>query len=394
MPKKINRAGQLQNYVPAGSGDASGEYGDKLTGSNKNIKIEKVESKTLESKVESGGIKESANTGINDKENKSKIKNYIAEHSKFKKETLKIIDDIVENGEEKCNEVLSRALDKNEYTFKKSRTSYYRNGAKEISLSSSDLGSLYRETGESFYHEVGHLIDSQNKNSYQAKPISAEYVSKVYGTTLNDMVKEEGKAFSLNREEIRTIKRAEAELVVQSLESVGITQEMVNSYREKQEQFLNQTKKATKVYDDKKSDALTDFYSGKILFEEYKKIETESKIEKQKALKEFNEINKSTIEDINNFNTKLYEAKRKGIKEYVLRYGSLSDMYEAATGGSYDLGAGGHGKAYWKRSPELQGMEFFAEIYSAKATKSKQYEIMKKYFPKSVEIFEEVLKEI
>lgn len=37
MPTKINRAGQQQNYVPAGNGDASGEYGDNATGSNKHF---------------------------------------------------------------------------------------------------------------------------------------------------------------------------------------------------------------------------------------------------------------------------------------------------------------------------------------------------------------------
>jgi len=34
MPTKLNKAGQEQNYVPAGNGDASGEYGDNATGSN------------------------------------------------------------------------------------------------------------------------------------------------------------------------------------------------------------------------------------------------------------------------------------------------------------------------------------------------------------------------
>ena len=34
MPKKPNRAMQMQNYVPAGNGDASGEYADEETGSN------------------------------------------------------------------------------------------------------------------------------------------------------------------------------------------------------------------------------------------------------------------------------------------------------------------------------------------------------------------------
>ena len=34
MPTKPNKAGQQQNYVPAGNGDASGEYGDNESGSN------------------------------------------------------------------------------------------------------------------------------------------------------------------------------------------------------------------------------------------------------------------------------------------------------------------------------------------------------------------------
>lgn len=37
MPTKLNKAGQQQNYVPAGNGDASGEYGDNATGSNKHF---------------------------------------------------------------------------------------------------------------------------------------------------------------------------------------------------------------------------------------------------------------------------------------------------------------------------------------------------------------------
>lgn len=37
MPTKPNRAGEQQNYVPPGNGDASGEYGDNATGSNKHF---------------------------------------------------------------------------------------------------------------------------------------------------------------------------------------------------------------------------------------------------------------------------------------------------------------------------------------------------------------------
>lgn len=38
MPKKLNSAGEMQNYIPAGNGDASGEYGNTETGSNKHFK--------------------------------------------------------------------------------------------------------------------------------------------------------------------------------------------------------------------------------------------------------------------------------------------------------------------------------------------------------------------
>lgn len=39
MPTKLNKAGNQQNYVPAGHGDASGEYGDNATGSNVHIQF-------------------------------------------------------------------------------------------------------------------------------------------------------------------------------------------------------------------------------------------------------------------------------------------------------------------------------------------------------------------
>ena len=46
MPTKPNRAGQQQNYVPKGNGDASGEYGDNATGSNKHFTAFKQPDKT------------------------------------------------------------------------------------------------------------------------------------------------------------------------------------------------------------------------------------------------------------------------------------------------------------------------------------------------------------
>lgn len=81
MPTKPNRAGQQQNYVPAGHGDASGEYGDNATGSNKHFKA------FYKSKVE-GEIKE--NNGKSElkfseayNEVKSGIKKYIKDQEDY-----------------------------------------------------------------------------------------------------------------------------------------------------------------------------------------------------------------------------------------------------------------------------------------------------------------------
>lgn len=52
MPTKLNKAGNQQNYVPAGNGDASGEYRDNADGSNihfKSFKKPEGETKTKES---------------------------------------------------------------------------------------------------------------------------------------------------------------------------------------------------------------------------------------------------------------------------------------------------------------------------------------------------------
>lgn len=54
MPTKRNRAGKQQNYIEAGHGDASGEYGDNATGSNKHFqafqKPKETRSKELDKK--------------------------------------------------------------------------------------------------------------------------------------------------------------------------------------------------------------------------------------------------------------------------------------------------------------------------------------------------------
>lgn len=69
MPTKPNRAGQQQNYVPAGNGDASGEYGDNESGSNVHFKnFKKPQDAVDETKKEE--VVEENNNGVTVEEKK------------------------------------------------------------------------------------------------------------------------------------------------------------------------------------------------------------------------------------------------------------------------------------------------------------------------------------
>ena len=83
-------------------------------------------------------------------------------------------------------------------------------------------------------------------------------------------------------------------------------------------------------------------------------------------------------------------AKFKGYEEFLKTYADLSDMISAQTKGGNNLGAG-HSWSYWGKTKGLQAQEFFAEVYQAKAVNKKSLDVIKEYFPKSVEIFDEFM---
>lgn len=66
----------------------------------------------------------------------------------------------------------------------------------------------------------------------------------------------------------------------------------------------------------------------------------------------------------------------------------ISDMFEGSSINSHPLGYG-HGKAYHNKKGTAK--EAFAEMYSATASNPESLEQIKKYFPESYKIFEEIL---
>lgn len=68
----------------------------------------------------------------------------------------------------------------------------------------------------------------------------------------------------------------------------------------------------------------------------------------------------------------------------------ISDMFEGAgIGISYPLGSG-HGLDYW--STRGNGKEIFAEIVSAEATHPGSLKAIKEYFPKTYQVYQDMVK--
>jgi hypothetical protein len=67
----------------------------------------------------------------------------------------------------------------------------------------------------------------------------------------------------------------------------------------------------------------------------------------------------------------------------------LSDIFEGATNGDLNLGAG-HGKEYWNYVDN--GIEIFAEMFSASICNKGSLNTIKEYFPKTYEVFKEIVR--
>jgi hypothetical protein len=88
---------------------------------------------------------------------------------------------------------------------------------------------------------------------------------------------------------------------------------------------------------------------------------------------------------------KLYSMVQKELMTAIplLERGDISDIFEGATGGKLCLGAG-HGKEYWRYRDN--GKEVFAEMFSASICNFGSLNNIKKYFPETYKVFQEIVK--
>ncbi|GHV52241.1 hypothetical protein AGMMS49579_09180 [Spirochaetia bacterium] len=88
---------------------------------------------------------------------------------------------------------------------------------------------------------------------------------------------------------------------------------------------------------------------------------------------------------------KFYSMVQKELMTAIplLERGDISDIFEGATNGKLCLGAG-HGKEYWQHRDN--GKEVFAEMFSASICNFGSLNNIKKYFPETYKVFQEMVK--
>ena len=258
------------------------------------------------------------------------------------------------------------------------RGSSYNRNLKRVSIEKQFLEKIDEDkssylNGQVLYHELGHCID----NVFSIKGwsyLSSTYKSKINGMTLQDTIKKERRKFG--------------EGIISDI-SINV----MASYQEKAIEEIGKEKLDffDKVYEEvdeeiKRSD-----------FDKWDKyVEAKIQLRNEKFEKKF------PGENYSESYKKRESLLQKGTKKFIHEYYTLSDIasskwYETSAYGSKNKGFGlGHSEYYYQMRPlDGLGAEFFANMYSSLCLNNKNdIENTRKYFPESVQIFEELIEEI
>ena len=117
MPTKRNRAGQQQNYVPQGNGDASGEYADQATGSNIHFKVfKKPDEENVKSELtKTEQPKEDTSKYLGGSKEKSDFSATVFSKgmSRYGEDFKKDFKEIIAKADDKCIGIINLSKDSN-----------------------------------------------------------------------------------------------------------------------------------------------------------------------------------------------------------------------------------------------------------------------------------------
>lgn len=250
----------------------------------------------------------------------------------------KRINKVLNNAPERMQKLYAKFANDPEIQFTSANTSYYQPFTTRIVFNKRSFDDPNRPEMETYFHEVGHLID------YANTPKRSK--SKAYLNDLNKLMHED----------------------IQDLIDVEVNRIMKNGFEPEE---LGKWGDGT-VYIKSTLDHLKLTKAGKV-----------SKRVAQNAAKSkiYSEIT----------DTLKAEIKQNGWKNYT----GLSDGLQYATKNGVHLGWG-HANSYYKgQSGDVNGAtEFFANVSAAEALNGEGYKQFEKYFPKAIKQYNSIVDDI
>lgn len=389
MPKKASSWGQ-QDYVPAGNGDASGEYADD-SGSNihytfdpENFGRGKGQVKE-EPKKEEGHISVSKGDGA-----QPNFQDYLKNEFKPKKGvTAEGLERQFNTGTDDAKSIIN-ALIKDGYKIEGiSGRDRFSGRTIELSSSSTRENNLIRNEGEIFYHEFSHGIDnwlSNDVSEQEQNEASESFISKRSKYSSTDSIwcrfyATATKKLSNGKTLYQTLVGEAKGKTTQDWRGISadFDADVDNKVKEKIGMSRSEMRKRREELDNEFKDRAlaegNEFWSNGYW----------------NAVRKYREENK----EYNEINDKLREAHSVQA-EVGKNWLGISDTCE---GSGYIGFYGGHGSAYWKsstmRGTKLhRGAEFIAEYCSALCRKDtngkRELELFNKYFPETSKCAEEL----
>lgn len=417
MPTKPNYGGQQQPYVPAGNGDPSGEYADQA-GGNVNYFTKSfhqpgsapapqpsgqtqavppapapAQAPAQQPQAKPQGAQPQIEVKPTGKPEQSKFKDfgeYVKANVTAGPKVSKFVEDSFSKGDPESQAFVFSELSKNEIKIGKSdrKESYCDYNSDKPDLYFGGLGNqdFYQE-GQTFYHEVGHSIDHIHGTAGRDKyglpviggPKTASASIKLStGLTLLETIEKYNPQRGMAIEEART----EMDAVKQDLSAKNPA---MKRYFEQTAAIESELNKMETDYKSRMNDLFTRYSRGEIgdqQFADERRKTVSEHLNDQKLAKLRSDYEK--LASPNDMQYKLELAK-----EQDKRFGDVSDIFQAATGGSY-LNMG-HSPNYFRHDRDVKAHEFFAEYFSAKAANKASYDLINKYFPEASKACEELI---
>ena len=447
MPTKRNRAGQQQNYVPQGNGDASGEYADQASGSNKHFtnfkkpdENENSENKTFANF--SKGSEKSADIETQKQNFKKSISERFqnVQQADHLEETVdKLSETLNDEAREKLNQYLAENKDL-QFAFGGAGRNAAGRATNYTKINTNSNPHTIR-------HEIGHTYDNfygkdlpsngEHKTFLSSDYASVKFVDPETGKTMNEMLHEElnihnvevhfvgwrmsarktgrdsfqNKKASMKKiadiynkycdkifDKVTGIENARnryVELVHKKNDSLAQADKLAENtpeglkYAELRQQYLD---KQEEYREQQRAAGRSYIYWGETPeLAEIKKKRDEAYIKREiESGKIYRLLFTKEDEDLfKDLTDKQSEVNQK-MRDIAGIVGDTADYMNVGSGTFWSTA--GHGNNYFKeRYDSGYALEIFANMFAAYASNSKEaVECIKEMFPKSVKTFEKI----